>query len=72
MNKIITVIIAILLSISAQSQSLKLEEIMKGNAFIGVSPENERWSLDGQKCVFWNQIMNWELVLIFGKRIIKT
>jgi hypothetical protein len=33
MNKIITVIIAFF-SISAQSQSLKLEEIMKGNAFI--------------------------------------
>jgi hypothetical protein len=45
---------------------------MKGNAFIGVSPENERWSLDGQKVYFdWNP-MNWELVLIFGKRIIKT
>jgi hypothetical protein len=46
---------------------------MKGNAFIGVSPENERWSLDGQKCILIGiQIMNWELVLIFGKRIIKT
>jgi hypothetical protein len=26
------------------SQTLKLEEIMKGNAFIGAQPENERWS----------------------------
>ena len=31
------------------SQSLKLEEIMKGNDFIGWQPENPRWSLDGQK-----------------------
>ena len=55
MNKLITAIIAIFFSISAQSQSLKLEEIMKGNAFIGVQPENERWSLDGQKVYFdWN------------------
>jgi hypothetical protein len=41
---------------------------MKGNAFIGVSPENERWSLDGQKCILIGiQIMNWELVLIYWK-----
>jgi hypothetical protein len=45
---------------------------MKGNAFIGVSPENERWSLDGQKCVFdWNQIMNWELVTFFWNGLSK-
>ena len=55
MNKVSTVFIAIFFSIFGQSQSLKLEEIMKGNTFIGVSPENERWSLDGQKVYFdWN------------------
>ena len=28
---------------------------MKGNTFIGAQPENERWSLDGQKVYFdWN------------------
>ena len=55
MNKIITVAITVFFSISAQSQTLKLEEIMKGNTFIGVQPENERWSLDGQKVYFdWN------------------
>jgi hypothetical protein len=28
-----------------QSQILKFEEIMKGDAFIGVQPTNGRWSL---------------------------
>lgn len=42
-------------SIASQAQSLKLEEIMKGDAFIGNQPENPRWSLDGQKIYFeWN------------------
>ena len=45
----------LLFSVAAQSQTLKMEEIMKGNSFIGVQPENERWSLDGQKVYFdWN------------------
>ncbi|TDE26852.1 S9 family peptidase [Flavobacterium ranwuense] len=55
MNKKIILVICILFSITIQSQTLKLEEIMKGNAFIGAQPENERWSLDGQKVYFdWN------------------
>ena len=38
-----------------QAQQLALEEIMKGNDFIGWQPENPRWSLDGQKVFFeWN------------------
>lgn len=42
-------------SIASQAQNLKLEEIMKGDAFIGNQPENHRWSLDGQKVYFeWN------------------
>jgi dipeptidyl aminopeptidase/acylaminoacyl peptidase len=42
-------------SISGQSQNLKLEEIMKGDAFIGAQPTNGRWSLDGKKTYFeWN------------------
>lgn len=45
----------ILFSISAKAQSLKLEDIMKGDAFIGQQPENPRWSLDGQTIYFdWN------------------
>ena len=55
MNKIIVVIICVLFSFSSKSQSLKLEEIMKGNSYIGFPPENPRWSLDGTKVYFeWN------------------
>ncbi|MEY4604944.1 MAG: hypothetical protein RIT43_2236 [Bacteroidota bacterium] len=37
------------------SSSLVLEEIMKGNEFIGHQPENIRWSIDGKKIYFdWN------------------
>jgi hypothetical protein len=37
------------------SSSLKLEEIMKGNEFVGFLPENVRWSIDGQTIYFdWN------------------
>ncbi|UQD57076.1 prolyl oligopeptidase family serine peptidase [Flavobacterium sp. K5-23] len=40
---------------AGQSQNLKLEDIMKGDAFIGVQPSNGRWSLDGKKIYFeWN------------------
>jgi dipeptidyl aminopeptidase/acylaminoacyl peptidase len=35
--------------------SLKLEEIMKGNSFIGHQPSNIRWTMDGNKILFdWN------------------
>lgn len=55
MNKKINLVISIFSAITIQSQTLKLEEIMKGNTFIGVSPEIEKWSLDGQKVYFdWN------------------
>ncbi len=34
---------------------LKLNEIMKGNEFIGFQPENIRWSIDGKTILFdWN------------------
>ena len=47
--------LCVLFSVIIHGQSLKLEEIMKGNTFIGEQPENERWSLDGQKIYFdWN------------------
>ncbi len=53
-NKIILSLF-VLFSVFAQSQALKMEEIMKGNTFIGAQPENERWSLEGQKVYFdWN------------------
>ncbi len=42
-------------SLSIQAQNLKLEDIMKGDAFIGQQPENPRWSPDGQIIYFdWN------------------
>lgn len=44
-----------LYSVALQSQVLKLEEIMKGDAFIGAQPFNPRWSLDGTTIYFeWN------------------
>src|ERR1044072_7718874 len=41
-------------TLSAQ-QTFKLEEIMKGDDFIGHSPENYEWSYDGSGIYFdWN------------------
>ncbi|ASS48504.1 MAG: hypothetical protein A3D31_07900 [Candidatus Fluviicola riflensis] len=38
-----------------KSSAFQLEEIMKGDGFIGHSPENIRWSFDGQTILFdWN------------------
>ncbi|WP_158729157.1 MULTISPECIES: prolyl oligopeptidase family serine peptidase [unclassified Flavobacterium] len=55
MNKNIILFLCMLFSVTINSQTLKLDEIMKGNAFIGSQPENERWSIDGQKVYFdWN------------------
>jgi dipeptidyl aminopeptidase/acylaminoacyl peptidase len=55
MKKKIAVLICIFFSLASQSQNLKLEDIMKGDAFIGVQPVNGRWSLDGKKVYFeWN------------------
>jgi dipeptidyl aminopeptidase/acylaminoacyl peptidase len=45
-------LIIVFFSIASQAQTLKLEDIMKGNAFIGFQPENQRWSLDGQTVYF--------------------
>ncbi|MGV3696116.1 prolyl oligopeptidase family serine peptidase [Flavobacterium sp.] len=42
-------------SLAVHAQSLKLEEIMKGDGFIGRQPDNHHWSLDGTKVYFdWN------------------
>jgi hypothetical protein len=55
MKKNILLLICVFTSSFFQAQTLKLEEIMKGNGFIGNLPENERWSLDGSKIYFdWN------------------
>ena len=55
MKKNLLILICILFSSFFQAQTLKMEEIMKGNDFIGNLPENERWSLDGTTIYFdWN------------------
>lgn len=55
MTKNILILAFLILSISGNSQTLKLEEIMKGESFIGNQPTNGRWSLDGKKVYFeWN------------------
>ena len=55
MSKKIILSFCVLFSIAIQSQALKMEEIMKGNSFVGEQPENQRWSIDGQKVYFdWN------------------
>ncbi len=56
-----------------QAQSLKLEDIMKGDAFIGFQPENPRWSLDGQKIYFdWNPKKEWGSSPYYWKKGMKT
>ena len=48
-------LLLVFFSIATQAQSLKLEDIMKGDEFVGFQPENPRWSVDGQKIYFdWN------------------
>jgi dipeptidyl aminopeptidase/acylaminoacyl peptidase len=55
MTKNIFLLAFLFLSITGKSQNLKLEEIMKGESFIGNQPTNGRWSLDGKKVYFeWN------------------
>jgi dipeptidyl aminopeptidase/acylaminoacyl peptidase len=55
MKKTISILAFFVFSISVNSQSLKLEEIMKGDSFIGNQPTDGRWSLDGKKVYFeWN------------------
>jgi len=55
MFKKIIVFVCLVYGIGSQSQSLKLEEIMKGEAFVGVQPTNGHWSIDGKRIYFeWN------------------
>ena len=55
MTKNIFILAFLFLSITVKSQNLKLEEIMKGESFIGNQPTNGRWSPDGKKVYFeWN------------------
>jgi hypothetical protein len=51
----IFIIVLLILTLTGQSQNLKIEEIMKGDEFIGSQPTSGRWSLDGKKVYFeWN------------------
>jgi dipeptidyl aminopeptidase/acylaminoacyl peptidase len=46
---------ALFISFFSFAQALQLEDIMKGNEFIGHQPENHRWSVDGKTMLFdWN------------------
>src|SRR6478736_6556777 len=55
MLKKVIVLVCLIYGINCQSQSLKLEEIMKGDSFIGVQPTNGHWSIDGKRVYFeWN------------------
>ena len=45
----------ILIGLNGIAQNLQLEQIMKGDGFIGNQPENHRWSIDGSTVYFdWN------------------
>lgn len=60
-------------SLAISSQTLKLEDIMKGDSFIGFQPENPRWSLDGQKVYFeWNPKKEWGSSTYYWKKGMKT
>lgn len=73
MKKILLLFICIFCSTFFQAQSLKLEEIMKGNDFIGNLPENERWSLDGSAIYFdWNPTKEWGNSTYYWKKGMKT
>jgi dipeptidyl aminopeptidase/acylaminoacyl peptidase len=62
-------ILLLLLGNISNAQQLKLEEIMKGNAFIGEQPENHRWSLDGTTVYFeWNPKNEIETSTYFWKK----
>ncbi|BDB57520.1 S9 family peptidase [Flavobacterium ammonificans] len=73
MKNNIVLLICILFSSFFQAQTLKMEEIMKGNDFIGNLPENERWSLDGITIYFdWNPNKEWGNSTYFWKKGMKA
>ena len=55
-NKLIfTVLSIICFSANSFSQTIQLEEIMKGEEFVGFSPQNIRWALNNESVLFdWN------------------
>ena len=54
-NKLIFTALSLLFSPLLFSQTIALEEIMKGEEFVGFSPQNIRWTIDNQSVLFdWN------------------
>ena len=50
-----TSLVLLFFTFLASAQQLRLEDIMKGDEFIGHQPDNHRWSIDGQTVLFdWN------------------
>ena len=73
MKNNLLILICIFCSFISQAQVLKLEEIMKGNDFIGNLPENERWSLDGTTIYFdWNPNKEWGNSTYYWKKGMKA
>ncbi len=53
--KLLIFLISISGSLFAQNTELQLDQIMRGEAFVGYSPESVQWSVDGKKVYFsWN------------------
>jgi len=49
------ILLFVFVHFSVSAQQFKLEEIMKGENFIGHAPVNPQWSADGQQLYFdWN------------------
>ncbi|MNJ85939.1 Prolyl tripeptidyl peptidase precursor [compost metagenome] len=54
-NKLVITILSVLSTAQLFSQSIRMEEIMKGEEFVGFSPENIRWTMDNESVTFrWN------------------
>jgi dipeptidyl aminopeptidase/acylaminoacyl peptidase len=54
-NKLLFTFLSFLFVHSFFSQTIRLEEIMKGEEFVGFSPQNIRWAMDNESVLFdWN------------------
>lgn len=54
-NKLLFGLISLLFIHQGFAQTIRLEEIMKGEEFVGFSPQNIRWAMDNESVTFdWN------------------
>ncbi|WP_294674610.1 alpha/beta fold hydrolase [uncultured Fluviicola sp.] len=54
-NKLLFTVLSFLFVHSFFAQTIRLEEIMKGEEFVGFSPQNIRWAMDNESVLFdWN------------------